>query len=167
MPVRPGMQFKNNTYKSLRLIGDSYNVYYSVWCSNEKELFDLNKDPHQTVNIAADPKNHADFQIANRPIDQVTSRLDALMMVLKSCDGDACREPWKQLHPGGKVQSLTDALAETYDGFYQRQVKVSFSSCANGYIISEEGPQKFNVYTGGKASSGSKKRGLLSHFLET
>lgn len=152
------MQYTNNTYKSLRLIGDSYNVYYSAWCTNEKELFDLQNDPHQTVNIAANPKNHADFKISNRAIDQVIPRLDSLMMVLKSCDGDACRDPWKQLHPGGKVQSLTDALDQTYDGFYQRQPKVSFSSCANGYIISEEGPQQFNVYTGGKGSSGSKKR---------
>lgn len=35
------MQFQNNTYKSLRLIGNDYSVYYSVWCSNEKELFNM------------------------------------------------------------------------------------------------------------------------------
>lgn len=32
----------NNTYKGLRLIGDDYNFYYSVWCSGEHELYDLN-----------------------------------------------------------------------------------------------------------------------------
>lgn len=31
----------NNTYKALRLIGEGYNLYYSVWCSNEHELYDL------------------------------------------------------------------------------------------------------------------------------
>lgn len=31
----------NNTYKGLRLIGDDYNFYYSVWCSGEHELYDL------------------------------------------------------------------------------------------------------------------------------
>jgi arylsulfatase A-like enzyme len=31
----------NNTYKGLRLIGDNYNLYYSVWCSGEHELYDL------------------------------------------------------------------------------------------------------------------------------
>lgn len=31
----------NNTYKALRLIGDGYNFYYSVWCSSEHELYDL------------------------------------------------------------------------------------------------------------------------------
>jgi arylsulfatase A-like enzyme len=34
--------FWNNTYKSLRVIGKGYNLYYSVWCNNEHELYDLN-----------------------------------------------------------------------------------------------------------------------------
>ncbi len=34
--------FWNNTYKGLRLVGDGYNFYYSVWCSGEHELYDLN-----------------------------------------------------------------------------------------------------------------------------
>lgn len=32
----------NNTYKALRLIGGDYNLYYSVWCSGEHQLYDLN-----------------------------------------------------------------------------------------------------------------------------
>lgn len=35
----------NNTYKSLRLLGEGYNLYYSVWCSNEHELYDLSVSP--------------------------------------------------------------------------------------------------------------------------
>lgn len=31
----------NNTYKGLRLIGDGYSLYYSVWCTGEKEYYDL------------------------------------------------------------------------------------------------------------------------------
>jgi len=31
----------NNTYKALRVIGEDYNFYYSVWCNNEHELYDL------------------------------------------------------------------------------------------------------------------------------
>ena len=31
----------NNTYKSARILGDGYNLYYAVWCSNEHELYDL------------------------------------------------------------------------------------------------------------------------------
>lgn len=33
----PGI--KNNTYKSMRIIGSGYNIYYSVWCTNEHELY--------------------------------------------------------------------------------------------------------------------------------
>lgn len=32
---------RNNTYKGLRLIGEDYNIYYQVWCTNEHELYDL------------------------------------------------------------------------------------------------------------------------------
>lgn len=31
----------NNTYKALRIISKTYNFYYSVWCTNEHELYDL------------------------------------------------------------------------------------------------------------------------------
>ena len=31
----------NNTYKALRILGKGYNLYYSVWCNNEHELYDL------------------------------------------------------------------------------------------------------------------------------
>ena len=31
----------NNTYKSLRVVGEGYNFYYSVWCDNAHELYDL------------------------------------------------------------------------------------------------------------------------------
>jgi N-acetylglucosamine-6-sulfatase len=33
--------YPNNTYKSVRLISEEYSLYYSVWCTNEKELYDL------------------------------------------------------------------------------------------------------------------------------
>lgn len=36
----------NNTYKSVRLIGDGFNLYYSVWCNNEHELYDLTVSIH-------------------------------------------------------------------------------------------------------------------------
>jgi len=31
----------NNTYKAVRVIGAEYSFYYSVWCTNEHELYDL------------------------------------------------------------------------------------------------------------------------------
>lgn len=81
-------------------------------------------------------------------------RLDALMMVLKSCEGDACRYPWHQLHPGGKVETLAEALNSKFDSFYEKQPKVSFSKCELGYHIKSEGAQKFDVYGGGQKTRG-------------
>ncbi|KAJ5422872.1 Alkaline phosphatase-like alpha/beta/alpha [Penicillium cf. griseofulvum] len=146
--------YQRNTYKGIRLVADDYSLYYSVWCTNEKEFFDLKSDPHQTVNLGTHPAKHS-YKIAKRELPQIIARLDALMLVLKSCEGDACRYPWKQLHPAGKVNSLVDALDSGFDTFYANQPKVSFSSCEGGYIISAEGPQKFNSY------GASSKRGWL------
>lgn len=88
----------------------------------------------------------ADLQILGRPLEAVVNRLDALLMVLKSCKADSCRDPWYTLHPGGRVNSLTDALSPEFDAFYQEQPKTSFSKCELGYIISSEGPQKVNSF---------------------
>lgn len=63
------------------------------------------------------------------------------MMVLKSCSGATCIEPWNVLHPEGDVTSLSDALNIQFDTFYEEQVKVSFDRCELGYIIDAEGPQ--------------------------
>ena len=31
----------NNTYKAMRIVSDEYNLFYSVWCTNQKELYDM------------------------------------------------------------------------------------------------------------------------------
>jgi N-acetylglucosamine-6-sulfatase len=70
-------------------------------------------------------------------------------MVLKSCAGDTCRQPWKVLHPAGNVRNLAEALKPQYDAYYTAEMEaraVSFDSCQWGYIISEEGPQVPLVY---------------------
>ena len=33
--------YPNHTYKALRVVGDDYNLLYTVWCSGEHELYDL------------------------------------------------------------------------------------------------------------------------------
>lgn len=33
--------YVNNTYKGLRVESTEYSLYYSVWCTNEKELYDM------------------------------------------------------------------------------------------------------------------------------
>ncbi|KAL4932930.1 sulfatase family protein [Aspergillus undulatus] len=143
---QPENAYEGNTYKSLRLISDDYSIYWARWCNGEREFYDLKSDPHQTVNMAANPGKHKDFKIANRSLRQVMQRANALVMVLKSCTGDSCRDPWGQLHPNGDVNNLIDALNSTYDTFYANQPRVTFTQCEKGYIVASEGPQKFNVY---------------------
>lgn len=95
--------------------------------------------------------------------DVVVNRLDALMMVLKSCKGGTCVEPWKVLHPQGDVASLSDALRVRFDAFYEEQVKVAFDRCELGYLVDAEGPQAVDVtrafsspYDGGDYREGTK-----------
>ncbi|CAN8104300.1 unnamed protein product [Discula destructiva] len=132
----------NNTYKAVRIIGEKYNLYYSVWCNNEHELYDIETDPGQLHNLYLSlAKQGPSISLLGTDLGLVIHRLDALMMVLKSCIGEACIEPWKVLHPEGDVTSLSDALKVRFDSFYEEQVKVSFSRCEFGYIIDAEGPQ--------------------------
>jgi N-acetylglucosamine-6-sulfatase len=157
-----GNAYVNNTYKSLRIISDDYNLYYSVWCTNEKELYDMKvfaaiilaigalytdipqTDPGQLRNLL-DERTKSSL-LLNRSISNVVDRLDALMMVLKSCKGKTCVDPWKEIHPAGNIQSLADAMHENFDAFYDRQPKVSFTQCELGYIPESEGPQSLGVF---------------------
>lgn len=38
---QPHNSFQRNTYKAIRLVSDDYSLYYAVWCTNEKEFYDL------------------------------------------------------------------------------------------------------------------------------
>ncbi|KAL4813140.1 alkaline-phosphatase-like protein [Aspergillus spinulosporus] len=130
--------FINNTYKSVRIIGEGYNLYYSVWCNNEHELYDLTTDPYQLNNLY----NSNDKSIVfGHSLSQVISRLDSILLVLKSCKGATCIKPWEVLHPGGHVKNLKDALNPLYNAFYTDQARVSFDHCEHGYIPEVEGPQ--------------------------
>ncbi|KAF7587871.1 hypothetical protein BBP40_006640 [Aspergillus hancockii] len=144
--------FRNNTYKALRVIGEGYNLYYSVWCTNEHELYDLTTDPYELNNLHPSVTRGQEQTLLGYPIEKVISRLDALLLVLKSCKGSTCVEPWGVLHPAGDVQILSDALHGTFDAFYNEQVKVEYGWCEEGYIVEAEGPQVPSIYQGTKWS---------------
>jgi hypothetical protein len=134
----------NNTYKGLRLIGKDYDLYYSVWCNDEHQLYDLKTDPYELDNLLSSSRKDSSpaRALLGKPLTKVASRLDSLLFVLKSCKGDVCRKPWEALHPYGGVQTLKDALSSEYDFFYEEeQVRIKYSRCEQGYIIDAEGPQ--------------------------
>ncbi|KAH7235071.1 alkaline-phosphatase-like protein [Fusarium solani] len=137
----PGHAADKNTYKAIRVIGESYNIYYSVWCTNEKEFYDL-----KVRNLLSAEHSSASYSLRGRSFDQITPRLDALMMVLKSCKGRTCVEPWRELHPSGDVNSLLESLKPEFDAFYQDQPKVSFSDCKVAYFPEFEGPMEVNKF---------------------
>lgn len=108
----------------------------------------LQTDRYQTNNLY-DNIDSSEVSIQGFELPKIISRLDALLLVLKSCKGDTCIHPWKTLHSDGDVSSLRDALHQTYDVFYQSQPNVSFSRCELGQILDAEGPQEGLVYRDG------------------
>ncbi len=114
----------------------------------EEQITDIRQqlDPWQIHNYFGDASPPKSYNIAGRPFDEIIPRLNALMMVLKSCKGVQCREPWTVLHPGRNVTNLVDALSHEYDTFYREQPMVIYSSCEVGYLKWAEGPQHVNVF---------------------
>ncbi|KAK4497361.1 hypothetical protein PRZ48_011812 [Zasmidium cellare] len=169
--------YPNHTYKALRVIGDGYNYLYTVWCSGEHELYDLLTDPYETHNLI--PQKHPSNNIENpshpiyqsevvppgliiqthtdnlfeqvpRSIHHILTRLDALLMVLKTCKVSACTHPWEVLHPKGDVTNLKEALHPDFDDFYEvQQQRVKFDKCEKGYILESEGPVDVRPYLEG------------------
>lgn len=164
-----GTLHENNTYKAIRISGPSYNLYYSIWCNNEHELYDMNVsvspssrlfnfqiillnlhsrtyqiDPGQLNNLLSASHSFSPRttpHIAGVALPKVVARLDALLFILKSCSGIICRDPWSHLHPDGDVSTLADALHSRFDTFYEEeQTAVKYNFCANGYMIDAEGP---------------------------
>lgn len=150
----------NNTYKAVRVASASYNYFYAVWCNNERELYEMKvsrslirstrltgqADAYQMNNLA-----DTSGKVNGFAVKAVQSRLDALLLVLKTCKGKSCTSPWATLHPKGNVRNLGDALAPTFDKFYETgQPGVSFSECLPGQILSAEGALSANVYGGYK-----------------
>jgi N-acetylglucosamine-6-sulfatase len=155
-----GLSYPNNTYKALRLVSADYSIYYSVWCTGEHEFYDVARDPGQMHNLFSDQKLAEEFELAGRGFKEVVLRLDALLVVLKTCKTASCIHPWAEHHPTAssssstsseaKVQSLLQALHPQYDAYYTHYPKVGFSSCELGYLPSAEGNvDKINFGTAG------------------
>ncbi|KAH6868869.1 arylsulfatase precursor [Thelonectria olida] len=136
-------QFAKNTYKTLRIVGPDYDFSYSVWCTNEHELYDIKADPFQLNNLYSSKSATSGFSIP-----ELTARLDSLLLTLKSCKAKVCRRPWEALFPSGQVHDLRRAMHKKYDSFFLEQEKVTFSACLKGYITSAEGALKSKPYGG-------------------
>lgn len=136
---------RQNTYKTLRVLADGYDFMYAVWCTNENQLFDMKQDPYQLNNLYGKNGTSSGYDLG-----RLYDRLDTLLLALKNCKGDVCRDPWASIFPpssGHSVNSLADALDPKYDTFFASQEKVSFSQCSNGHILAYEGAYSPRTFT--------------------
>jgi N-acetylglucosamine-6-sulfatase len=101
-------------------------------------------------NIYTTASSEPAYKILGIPVSKVIPRLDALLMVTKSCKGHTCVDPWSIIHPAGNVKTLSGALNKRFDHFYASvSATVSFEKCELGYILESEGPQKAVVFEEG------------------
>lgn len=175
--------YPNHTYKALRVVGESYNFLYTVWCNGDHELYNVETDPYQLKNLFESDLLHPtdlstafeahvsvdssvslteqmfsinttslpssglreDGQPDAATLARLVNRLDALLMVLKSCKGRQCSHPWETLFPAALVKNLADSMDTAYDEFFVSKVaKVRYERCEKGYIAKSEGPMWSN-----------------------
>ncbi|KAJ9115746.1 hypothetical protein QFC24_006929 [Naganishia onofrii] len=129
--------YPNNTYRTIRVIEENDNWAYTVWCTGERELFDMRNDTTQMYNQLEPLGSAAHGKSFNSTLSQaarVASRLDGLALFLKSCKGADCRFAWKHLFPNGEVSTMKQALNTVYDKYFDRLPKIQFTSCDLGYF---------------------------------
>lgn len=144
-----GAPFYNNTYKTIRTIGDEQNWAYAVWCNGQTELYNVTADPYELTNLVRNTSSSTVTAEARR----VANRLNALLMVTKSCEQDRCRDPWGQLDPGDGTAfvSLAQAMDASYDAFFANFERVQFDTCRNIQLTDNEAPYfpKLDTLPGG------------------
>lgn len=91
-----------------------------------------------------DTPSPAGDRILDNQTIHLINRLDALMLVLKTCAGATCADPYSRLlpprlqhaHPG-----FPQLLNSDLDNYFSRLPKVSFKACGLGYHRAQEQPE--------------------------
>lgn len=150
-----GGPFTMTTYKTLRMLGDRASWLLSVWCTGQVELYDTAQDPYELVNLAANPEYGA-----------VLNRLNALLLVTKSCAEGSCRDPWAVFEPpaGDRIATMAEAMDARHDEFFASFPRVHFNECMQYQDIANEAPFFPAAAAGGL---GSKYRQPTDHFVST
>ncbi|KXZ50556.1 hypothetical protein GPECTOR_16g731 [Gonium pectorale] len=123
-------RYDNNTWKTVRVLDEETNG--QAWklvahCTNERELYDLRADPGELKS-----------QYGNPRLAAVQSRLEGLLAVLAVCKGESCRNPWKVLHPDGKVSTWREAIKSKYDDVYNKIPPFKFQRCLAHQVYENE-----------------------------
>lgn len=91
-----------------------------------------------------DTLSKAGNRLLDDPTVHLLHRLDALMLVLKTCKGATCADPYSKLlppHPNHKLSGFTQLLRPDLDNYFSRLPKVSFKACGLGYHRALEQPE--------------------------
>lgn len=116
--------------------------------------------------MAASIQAHSSYKIAGRSLEQILVRLDALVMVLKTCKDDVCVHPWRSLHADGSVDTLEQALAMEYDDYYRDLPKMEFYSCPLGYLAEEENQAAVEPMRGEETETTGSEQKLVKQDAE-
>lgn len=74
---------------------------------------------------------------------RVLTRLNAVLLYMKSCTGDICRDPWAPLTPPGvekPVANFEEAMNPEYDDFFDQFPKFEFGECMTYQYAPNETP---------------------------
>ena len=81
----------------------------------------------------------------DKNVQRLIDRLNAVLMVTKSCSGTTCTTPWQVLQPANitnakPIGTLKDALDPAYDEYFATFPKVQFKVCMQYQDADNEAP---------------------------
>ncbi|ETS62415.1 arylsulfatase precursor [Moesziomyces aphidis] len=127
-------------YRTLRVKDGEHDLSYTVWCTGERELYNMAKDSDQMNNLVGQLAFYSSLNSTSSDAERIASRMDALLLNLKTCHGSLCRRLWYNLFPEGQVQDLSSALQTRWDAYFDSMPRVHFDTCRDGYFPTEELP---------------------------
>lgn len=97
----------------------------------------LQADPWEIDNLA--------YPSPSTETARILTRLNAILLVTKSCEANTCRDPWIALQPPSSltakpINSLTQALDPLYDSFFASFPEVQFKECNHYQDVENERP---------------------------
>ncbi|KAH8701266.1 alkaline-phosphatase-like protein [Phaeosphaeriaceae sp. PMI808] len=155
-----GGPFLNNTYKTVRILGDKDSWLFTKWCTGDVEMYHTSMDQWELRNIADSEDPHH---------KRALTRLNAILMVTKSCEKGSCRDPWAvlKLPSGEKLGSFEEAMSPSYDAFFDQFPRVSFQECLQVQSAKNEAPFYPPLRDNGMGGLGRASRAPTDHFVET
>ena len=156
-----GTPFQTNSYKSVRILGEDEGWLFTRWCTGDSEMYHTTTDQYEMNNLvdSEDPYHKRAF-----------TRLNAILMVTKSCEKGSCRDPWSVFDLPGrreKLKDFEDAMNPKYDTFFDKFPRVAFGECMGYQYAPNEGPFYPPLPEGGDGGLGRDEREPTDNFVQS